>query len=441
MKLTEKELNYILAESLEQMINEKTSLKQTLGNSVDRTKQAFKTGAKYVKNNSFDGAKNTLKNFANGYKNSGGGFLGAKTLGGVSNVVKQVPGGGMMGAGILSGMMFPNAGLPFVLSLLGFTQLLSGINRFRQLVSHKIPYNKNAAFQLALKALPEYQNSSKLCQTIQANFNLSCQAYENVALQNGWKKTEISWNDIKDKLKLNTFTLDIGDLKGIKGITNINQDFSKQGVNESTTPDMQKKQTMYTIQKYLTSFQNELDAQNFIFKIGELYSNAYHLYFKWKSYLKAIMMKFDISWEEIQKGQTESGKWRDRFDYKGDGAIDKEALSNEYTIIKYVKTETITLPENNKKYNYSIWKDQNNKFYAIYFPYLASNNIDTSKEYRFIYSNNMTNNKTIRFTNPSNGRTYKSLLLNDELFDNIEEVEQQQQQQTQQPQPNQNEEN
>lgn len=414
MKLTEKELNYILSECIQQMI---------LENDINEEEPQVKTKI----NTNLAGGKGwgvgnklqtTGKAIADGIKN-GSGFFG-KTLGGIKGVTQQVPGLTTMAGGFAAGMMFPTASLPFLLAMLGMGQLIGGINRFRQFATKKIPYNKNAAFKIALRALPEYQNCSKLCQTIQSNFNLSCQAYENIAQQRDWEKTEYGWDDIKNTLSFNEFTLDSGDLKGIRGVTNINQDFTKQDVNESTAPDMQKKQTINTIQKYLSRFDEE-DAQFFIQKVGELYANAYHLYFQWKSYLRAIMMKFDISWEEIQKGETTSGKWSDKFNFKGDDAVDKDDLSVDYTIINYIQDATITSSENNKQYIYTIWRDQNNKFYAIYKLSLPTS-IDTSIPQRFIFSSNMTNNKTIRFVSTSNGKQYKALLLNDNVFDSLEAV-------------------
>lgn len=416
MKLTENELNYILSECLQQMI---------LENDINEEEPQVKTKI----NTNLAGGKGwgvgnklqtTGKAIADGIKN-GQGYPGAKVIGGIKGALSQVSGLTTMAGGIAAGMMLPTAGLPFLLAMLGMGQLIGGINRFRQFATKKIPYNKNAAFKIALRALPEYQNCSKLCQTIQSNFNLSCQAYENIAQQKDWATTEYGWNDIKNTLTFNEFTLDSGDLKGIRGVTNINQDFTKQDVNESTSLDMQKKQTINTIQKYLSRFDEE-NAQIFIQKVGELYANAYHLYFQWKSYLRAIMMKFDISWEEIQKGKTTSGKWNDKFNFKGDNAVDKDDLSVDYTIINYIQEATITSSENNKVYEYTIWRDQNNKFYAIYSPYLKSNNIDTLLPQRFIFSSNMTNNKTIRFVSTSNGKQYKALLLNDNVFDSLEAV-------------------
>lgn len=414
MRLTEKELNYILSECIQQMI---------LENDINEEEPQVNTKI----NTNLVGGKGwgvsnklqqTGKAVIDGIKN-GSGFLG-KTLGGVGGVTQQVPGLASMAGSVAAGMMFPTAGLPFLLAMLGMGQLIGGINRFRQFATKKIPYNKNAAFKIALRALPEYQNCSKLCQTIQSNFNLSCQAYENIAQQKDWETTEYGWNEIKNTLTFNEFTLDSGDLKGIKGVTNINQDFTKQDVNESTAPDMQKKQTINTIQKYLSTF-DEKNAQIFIQKVGELYANAYHLYFQWKSYLRAIMMKFDISWEEIQKGETTSGKWSDRFTFKGDNTIDKDGLSVDYTIINFIQDSENQSSENNKVYIYTIWRDQNNKFYAIYKPSLPKS-IDLSLPQRFIFSSNMTNNKTIRFISTSNGKQYKALLLNENVFDSLEAV-------------------
>lgn len=416
MKLTEKELNYILSECIQQMILENDI-------NEDEPQVNTKINTNLVGGKGW-GVSNKLqqtgKAVVDGIKN-GSGFLG-KTLGGVGGVTQQVPGLASMAGSVAAGMMFPTAGLPFLLAMLGMGQLIGGINRFRQFATKKIPYNKNAAFKIALRALPEYQNCSKLCQTIQSNFNLSCQAYENIAQQKDWETTEYGWNDIKNSLNFNEFTLNSGDLKGIRGVTNINQDFTKQDVNESTTPDMQKKQTINTIQKYLSTFNKENDAQIFIQKVGELYANAYQLYFKWKSYLRAIMMKFDISWTEIQNGKLGSNTIENMFTFKGDNTIDKDDLSVDYTIINYIQEAIITSSENNKEYTYTIWRDQNNKFYAIYKPYLKSNNIDTLLPQRFIFSSNMTNNKTIRFVSTSNGKQYKALLLNDNVFDSLEAV-------------------
>lgn len=414
MKLTEKELNYILSECIQQMI---------LENDINEEEPQVKTNI----NTNLAGGKGwgvsnklqqTGKAIADGVKN-GSNFLG-KTLGGIKGVTQQVPGLTSMAGGVVAGMLFPTAGLPFLLAMLGMGQLIGGINRFRQFATKKIPNNKNAAFKVALRALPEYQNCSKLCQTIQSNFNLSCQAYENIAQQEDWEKTEYGWNDIKNTLTFNEFTLDSGDLKGIKGVTNINQDFTKQDVNESTAPDMQKKQTINTIQKYLSRFDEE-NAQIFIQKVGELYANAYQLYFKWKSYLRAIMMKFDISWTEIQNGKLESNAIDNMFTFKGDDTIDKDDLSVNYTIINYIQEATITSSENNKQYTYTIWRDQNNKFYAIY-KLSIPKSIDTSLPQRFIFSSNMTNNKTIRFVSNSNGKQYKALLLNEDVFDSLEAI-------------------
>ena len=436
MKLTEKELNYILSECIQQMI---------LENDINEEEPQVKTKI----NTNLVGGKGwgvgnklqqTGKAISDGIKN-GNGILG-KTLGGIKGITQQVPGLTSMAGGVAAGMMFPTAGLPFLLAMLGMGQLVGGINRFRQFATKKIPYNKNAAFKIALRALPEYQNCSKLCQTIQSNFNLSCQAYENIALQNDWKTTEYGWNDIKNSLKFNEFTLDSGDLKGIRGVTNINQDFTKQNVSESTAPDMQKKQTINTIQKYLSTFDEE-NAKIFIQKVGELYANAYYLYFKWKSYLKAIMLKFNISWEEIQKGETTSGKWGDKFNFKGDNAVDKDELSVDYTIINFIQNTQIQSSENNKVYVYTIWRDQNNKLYAIYKPSVPDS-VDLSQPQRFIFSSNMTNNKTIRFTSTSNGKQYKALLLNENVFDSLEAVpnntEEPQTNNTEEPQTNNTEE-
>ena len=415
MKLTEKELNYILSECIQQMI---------LENDINEEEPQVKTKI----NTNLAGGKGwgvgnklqqTGKAIADGVKN-GSGFFG-KTLGGIRGVTQQVPGLTTMAGGVAAGMMFPTAGLPFLLAMLGMGQLIGGINRFRQFATKKIPYNKNAAFKLALKALPEYQNCSKLCQTIQSNFNLSCQAYENIAQQKDWEKTEYGWNDIKNTITFNEFTLDSGDLKGIKGVTNINQDFTKQDVNESTAPNMQKKQTINTIQKYLSTLKEEENAQIFIQKVGELYANAYHLYFQWKSYLRAIMMKFDISWTEIQNGKLESNAIDNMFTFKGDNTIDKDDLSVDYTIINFIQDSENQSSENNKVYVYTIWRDQNNKFYAIYKPSLPKS-IDLSLPQRFIFSSNMTNNKTIRFISTSNGKQYKALLLNENVFDSLEAV-------------------
>ena len=415
MKLTEKELNYILSECIQQMI---------LENDINEEEPQVKTKI----NTNLAGGKGwgvgnklqqTGKAIADGVKN-GSGFFG-KTLGGIRGVTQQVPGLTTMAGGVAAGMMFPTAGLPFLLAMLGMGQLIGGINRFRQFATKKIPYNKNAAFNLALKALPEYQNCSKLCQTIQSNFNLSCQAYENIAQQKDWEKTEYGWNDIKNTITFNEFTLDSGDLKGIKGVTNINQDFTKQDVNESTAPNMQKKQTINTIQKYLSTLKEEENAQIFIQKVGELYANAYHLYFQWKSYLRAIMMKFDISWTEIQNGKLESNAIDNMFTFKGDNTIDKDDLSVDYTIINFIQDSENQSSENNKVYVYTIWRDQNNKFYAIYKPSLPKS-IDLSLPQRFIFSSNMTNNKTIRFISTSNGKQYKALLLNENVFDSLEAV-------------------
>lgn len=436
MKLTEKELNYILSECVQQMISE---------NEIDEdisSKYSPDVNTK-IRTNLVGGKgwgignklQQTGKAVADGIKN-GNGFFG-KTLGGIKGATQQVPGLTSIAGGVATGMMFPTASLPFLLAMFGLGQLVNSINRFRQLATKKIPNNKNAAFKIALRALPEYQNSSKLCQTIQSNFNLSCRVYEQVATEEDWNEKQISWNSIKDEIENNEFTLTNGDLKGIRGVTNINQDFSKQDVNESiTAPDMQQKQTASTIKKYLSRF-NEEGGREFIKKVGELYANAYHLYFKWKSYLRSIMMKFNISWEEIQNGKLNGNSIINSFTYKSDNNIDKESLSTNYITISYLTNTVYKSPENNKDYHYMIWVDNENlQYYAIY---QSNNPIDINQDYRFIYNSHISNNKMLPFINPINNKRYKALVLNDNIFDTLEEVQHAQPttQPTTQPEPGQ----
>lgn len=375
MKLTENELNYILSECIQQMILE-NDIDEKIINEEDPNINT-KIKGKNINGGVGWGIGNKLqttgKAIVDGVKN-GQGVIG-KTFGGIKGALSQVPGASGIAMGNIIGKVFPNFG--WLLTKFGWGMIAMSIKKYAQLAAKGVPLNKYQAFQLALKSVTEYQNCSNLCQTIQKNFNETCKAYAQVANELGWTKTDISWNDIKGNLKDVDFTLNQGSLKGVQGTTRINQDFSKQDVNEAVeTPNFQEEVNPKIIIKFLKNF-NENEAQKAVEQVGQLYVNAYQMYFKWKAYLRAIMQRHHIKWEEIKNGKLENGSLGAMFSTTTKN-IDTEALSDTENNVPLTFIDLISLTnKNGNKIDYAILRANNNVCYGVYWSDIKGSAIES----------------------------------------------------------------
>lgn len=374
MKLTENELNYILSECIQHLVLE-NELDEKIINEDEpniNTKIKGTNMAGGVGWGIGNKLQTTGKAIADGVKN-GQGAIG-KTLGGVRGALSLIPGAGNIALGNTVGMIAPNFG--WLLSKLGWLQVGNSMKKFIQLSTKGVPWNKYQAFQLSLKAVTEYQNCSQLCQTIQKNFIKTCEAYTQVANELGWTKTDISWNDIKGNLKDVDFTLNQGSLKGVQGTTRINQNFSQQDINEAVeTPNFQEEVNPKIIIKFLKNF-NENEAQKAVEQVGQLYVNAYQMYFKWKSYLRAIMQRHHIKWEEIKNGKLENGSLGAMFSTTTKN-IDTEALSDTENNIPLTFIDIISLSNRTgNKIDYAILSTNNNVYYGVYWSDIEGSDIE-----------------------------------------------------------------
>lgn len=376
MKLTENELNYILSECIQQMILENEIDEEIINEDDPNINTNIK--GKNINGGIGWGIGNKLqttgKAIVDGFKN-GQGFPGAKIIGGIKGALSQVPGASGIAMGNIIGKALPNFG--WLLTKFGWGMIAMSIKKYVQLAAKGVPLNKYQAFQLALKSVTEYQNCSNLCQTIQKNFNNTCDAYTQVANELGWTKTDISWDDIKGNLTDVNFTLTQGSLKGVQGTTRINQDFSKQDVNEAVeTPNFQEEVNLNTIIKFLKNF-NENEAQKAVEQVGQLYVNAYQMYFKWKAYLRAIMQRHNIKWEEIKNGKLENGSLGAMFSTTNK-SIDKDALSDKENNVPLTFIDITSLTNRNgNKIDYAILRTNNNVCYGVYWSDIEGSNIET----------------------------------------------------------------
>lgn len=365
MKLTEKELNYILSECIQYMLNENTP---NINTSI---KQDINGGIKNFNANTPDETPmekiTNMKTKAGNFMRKNGGKV-ISALAGAYGVSDALFGGGTgLGTALVGG-----AGLSL---LIGSAALAigQGVSSFMQFKNKGIPNNKQKAFELACKAAPEYKKAAALCKIIQSNWNNACTAYNNIAPRNGWTPTSLSWKsqEIQGSITQD-FTLSKGAITGTKGRVRADQNFDNLQVNESVnTPDFKRQLTTKEITTYLQQYDNP-NALKVMQQIAQLYVEAYKIYFEWKSYLAAINQKFGITWNEVNAGKMNGGSSQT-------GTVNTDALSNIGETITLQTVEALVDYGNGNKYAILQELGNSNVYYGISYSYLKGSNdlIDT----------------------------------------------------------------
>jgi hypothetical protein len=417
MKLTENELNYILSECVQRMIVENTP-------AINTTIQQTRSGK--LKNppaqHNDEGIVDKVKNFgskAKKFVNNNWGKALSFGLGGYQALFADT--NTMITAGL--GAMLT----PLIMSV------ANKVQSYRNFKNKGVPNNINKAFELACKASKEYKNSASLCKIIQANWNIACNAYKKVVAlkkQEGenWVPQTITWNsqEIQSKI-VKDFVLTKGAISGVKGNVNANQDFTNLKVNESAqyNPNFQTKLNEAEIINYLKQFDNA-NAVEAMVQIAQLYSEAYKIYFEWRTYIAYIGKRFSITWEEIEKGSLNPGAHNKTDVYMGqfDQSEENETQNNiELSIVsqgQQIGTST-----------YVIMRDVNDSetYYGINTNMLTAHPILSALQSNSTFIASFTQDDFVNDTLVYAGETLK--ILNQKGLKKLKPQQQQQQQQQQ----------
>lgn len=432
MKLTEKELNYILSECIQYMLNENTP-------NINTTIKQNMSGG--IKNFNIDTPDETPLDKLKNMKTKAGNFIrknGGKVVSALSGAY-GVSDALFSGSSGLGTALVGGTGLAL---LIGSAALAigQGVSNFMQFKNKGIPNNKRKAFDLACKAAPEYKKAAALCKVVQSNWNNACTAYNSIAPRNGWTPTSLSWKsqEIQGSITQD-FTLSKGAIAGTKGRVRADQNFDNLQVNEAVnTPDFKRQLTPKEILMYLQQYDNP-NALKAMQQIAQLYVEAYKIYFEWKSYLAAINQKFGITWNEVNAGKMNGGTTQK-------GNVNTDALSN---IGETITLQTVEAVVNyGKGEEYAILQELGNPnvYYGISYAYLkGSNDIVNTLKNNGQFTVELTSSSFL--PNDNNQMQYnnkKLLILSMNCINNLEPVQSQgntQQQgaiqQQQQPQGNQ----
>lgn len=422
MKLTANELNYILSECMQYLINENTP-------NIDReVKQNFMGKIKNPPStpndkNFFDKIKGFGTKAKKFVKNNWGKAASA-TIGGLTALSSDTN-GAIIGS---LGMM-----------LVPLISMVSGeLSKLYNFKNKGVPNNINRAFELACKASKEYKNAANLCKIVQNNWNIACTAYKKVVAikkQQGeqWTPAIIKWDspEIQGQISKD-FVLAKGDISGVKGAVDINQDYKNLKITEAsqTNLNFQTQLNEAEIVNYLQQFDNA-NALKAMGQVAQLYSEAYKIYFEWRTYIAYIGKRYSITWDEIEKGELNNGAhsmrkkediYMGQFNQAGQNNILLNVISTNQQIGN--KTYVIMQDVNDDEIYYGI-----NTMMLIQHPYLTI--IQNKGSFNAIFSENDFENNSLIYK----GETLK--LLNQNGLKKLQPTQQQgaqQQQATQQPQ-------
>ena len=427
MKLTEIELNYILSECVRYMLIENELDEDILDEATPKvTKNSgwdkFKTNA--------DNAMQTVGNaVTNSWKNSSTGL--GKVTGVIKTGLNAIPGGAALGlakgAQILAGMGEPPTTFlgnlmqfsPHALAAFGILKLGAAVTRMFQTYKKNVPNNKLQAFKCALRALPEYESAAEICKMIQLNFNRVCEIYNDFADDSDWNKKNVSWNTLRNEVDGSTFELSQGILKGAKGEVSTDTDFNNLeiGINEANEVNVQQELTDTQIQKIFERCTNGDEAYNFVKEIAQAYAESYQLYYTWRAYLKAVMLKHrDITWENIKTGKLPGVT---NFLRGSTNNVDVNELSqNNYVTLSIVNNNYKITNKKGYSTDYIVLKGNNRRLYCI-----EKNELQNSSLLRYINSGvkefsipkkmALANKQSLLFNNGQNDRSMFLLTTDD----------------------------
>ena len=351
MQLTEKELNYILSEAIQSTLlenepNIETQIKTKRGNRLRNNTAPEEEKLEWGK-----GRGEQIYDKLSGFGNQI--WRGIKknivpSMGAVASTMGAFSGSnGLLSGGLIYG------GIAIMAASIG-----SSLMKKHQFNSKKIPNNVNKAFDLAIKAVPEYKKAANLCKRIQQNWNNACLAYNEIAKEKQWVPQTIEWKsqEIQSQIRQD-FVLSSGALNGTKGRTRINQNFSNLNISEAKQGNLDFQNidlSTYQIVEFLSQYDNA-NAIKAIGQIAQLYVESYKIYFEWKTYLNAIGKKFNISWDEMNSGKLTGNKMR-----RNNIAVNTNKLSNigelvNLTVVNANYTynrQTIILLQDTKTHNY-----------------------------------------------------------------------------------------
>lgn len=307
MKLTDKELNFVLSECVKQMLNEydtvgplnKTAQYQQKNNYSINTDGVTPVAGVNFMDDTWDG---TIYNYPDEYdtkakisknkKNVNRNLLkaGAKTIAGftVGSIVAIALG--------------PIGMIPLLFkSIRGGRKAISSLvkshQRYKMLNSFKIPKNKETAKELAILAATERADLQNQCNIAQQNLFKSIKAF-NETYSNG--TLTLSWEDLKSVLSKTAGKFPLAnELGGGEIEVNTKTNFNDINVTESKLFENEFSQTVQS--KFTFNKNNIDDAMKTVVSIGELYCELYRLWFSFTRYIQILIAKYPkyLNWKNI----------------------------------------------------------------------------------------------------------------------------------------------
>ena len=309
MKLTDKELNFVLSECIKNLMleNTPTNTSNTFDKKYIQQMVGKKTDPSSVERDKYTGSIDWVRQ-GNKPNVSGKkwGNAGAKAATGVAGL-QALKYGGKFAMGALGSLAPSLVGLGALIGggalVVSFFNNVKVLNKFKNLELPTIAMNVPKYAKLAVQ---EKVKAQQICIELQKELNTSIAAFNkcfnsNKTLDDVLNNAEVEFRDAKQNGNIN------------KAKINKNIDFTNKyaGKNESRIKD-NLLEGVGDLQKKIAFFRSEnmdmyIGEQN-LTEIGVLYKRAYGNWMEWVRYIQALAKKFpkQCNWEDMMDGKTQS---------------------------------------------------------------------------------------------------------------------------------------
>ena len=365
MKLTEKELNYILSECLKRTLNEAGM--PSAGDYMNASMNRMNNNSNYQQTNKKSPVESTISGMANAvnrFRNSelAQGLTAAAA--GAMMSLNAFWGGSANGIDILK-----NIG---IIGLLASGTVAVGsiglsLHRLNQLKNKKMPKNKLQAFKLACDAYDEYTKCMVNAKKEYAILNEALMQYNQAVPF--WNKNKPA--NVKEDLKPLTYK----ELFTVVNKTTNEFEIKQDGVSGgSVKGKSQEDMRGLNIESVIKESANNMwagvnpeVAQKQLGGLAATYHITYKLTYEWKVYILTLMKKFDFTFEEVKTKKLNGSRFGAAVTRGQNGDVNPIANDSTYTSLTLIDDNYVWVnKEDNKKHIYTIWEADNEEYYAVF---------------------------------------------------------------------------